>query len=311
MPLYAIFRVSEKKYKDFKQLKHYEKHMEREIPVPNANMTIKNRRLIGSSDIVRDVRAYIEGIKIRKNGVIARDLLLTASPGFFEKASPEQKEAWVQLNIKWLQDNFKDNCVYATLHSDEKTWHISALIVPRFYDDKKKKYVLANARYFDGIAKMSAWQDRYAAAMQTVFNNLNRGIKYGKAKHVQIRQFYTLINKELDESELKSICAKAKNSEILEVKITQLQNTLNKYRGIMQKSEQERQEIRKENINLYKQVIEFKKDREIYNEAIKAMSEIYKIPKQHIVKILKYVENSLNPDKSKSRDGGKGLELSK
>jgi hypothetical protein len=179
--LYSIFRVGERKIKDMGHVKAYENHAERQMAVPNANMDIKNIILIGNKNIFEDVKEYIKDIKLRKNNVIARDLLLTASPGFFDNATEKQKAAWIDLNVKWLKDNFGDNCRYASLHRDETTWHITALIVPRFHDEKKQKLILANARYFDGIAKMSAWQDNYATAIQSVFQELSRGLKFSKA----------------------------------------------------------------------------------------------------------------------------------
>lgn len=89
--LYAIFRVGEKKYKTIGSIEGYQRHMEREQETPNANPNISNVRLIGSNFIMQDVKEYIEGIKLRKNGVIARDLLLTASPKFFENLSIKDK----------------------------------------------------------------------------------------------------------------------------------------------------------------------------------------------------------------------------
>jgi hypothetical protein len=292
MPSYAVFRVSEKKYKDIKQLSGYQRHMERLMPVPNSDMAICNQRLIGSGDIVNTVKEYIDGIKLRKNNVIARDLILTASPEFFKNATAVQKEQWVQQNIKWLERNFGSNCVYATLHVDERTPHISALVVPKFCDEKKQRYVLANARYFDGIAKMSAWQDNYASSMQELFKDLNRGLKYSKAKHVQIRQFYSIINAELNDRDLKSICAKAKNSELLEVKIKGLQRTLNVYKDISSKTALEHENQRAEISVCYKTIKELQADKELYKEAVKALSEIHKIPQSSIKSVFEYVKAS-------------------
>lgn len=287
MPLYAIFRVGDKKIKSVDQLKGFARHAEREILVPNANLSIKNDRLIGTEKIIDDVKEYIKDVKLRKNSVLARDLVLTASPEFFKNASEELKNKWVQINIKWLKECFGNNCTYATLHKDESTWHISALVVPRFFDEKKQKYILANARYFDGIAKMSAWQDKYATAMQETFKELNRGIKFSKAKHVQIRHFYTLLNKELNENELDNLCAKAKNGELLKSRVKELQETLMKYKNITNKSDSEKNDIRLK-------YLELKKDKDIFRETIKVISKEYKIPQETIIQVLTTVENKFS-----------------
>lgn len=310
---YAIFRVGDKKIKSIEQLRAYTKHAEREMLVPNADMEIKNEILIGTSNILKDSLDYIKDVKLRKNSVLARDLLLTASPEFFKKATEEQKRKWIETNVKWLKDNFGDNCIYASLHSDESTPHITAIVIPRFYDPKKQKYILANARYFDGIAKMSQWQDKYADAMKSVFKELNRGIKFSKAYHTRIRHFYTLIEKELDTQELQSLCAKAKYSELQEIKIKNLQKTLNLYKDFKDKSDTEKQEIKKHSKELYNQITDIKRNEEVYKETIKTMARAYKIPQQDIVKILDYVQEKMSNSKDKNinKTVADNLELSK
>ena len=177
---YAVFRVG-KKYKTINSIKFFAKHMEREVEVLNANTKIKNEILIGDKNIYGNVKEYIKDIKLRSNGVIARELLMTASLDFYKGLMQQDLEQWKVDNIKWLKDNYGDNCVYATLHKDEKTWHIHALIVPKFINNKGKT-ILSNTRYFDGIEKFRTWQDNYAESMQKHFKCLNRGVKYSKAK---------------------------------------------------------------------------------------------------------------------------------
>lgn len=202
--LYAVFRI-DKKFKSIVDIKGFQRHMEREQETPNANSELSglNRILIGSGDVFGDVKKHIDGIKLRKNAVIATDLLLTASPEYFKHINNEEKEQWVQKNVKFIKNNFGENCTYATLHVDETTWHIHALVVPRFRDTKRSRNVLANHRYFDGPQKLSQWQDAYAEAMQEF--NLNRGIRFSKAKHVRIRQFYSLIEGKVNYNRLNSI----------------------------------------------------------------------------------------------------------
>lgn len=125
---YSIFRIG-KKFKDTTSIKGFERHMEREQNTPNANSQIKNEILIGSPDIYNDVANYIQGIKLRSNNVIARELLLTASPQFFRGLPEQQLHAWKEINKEWLIKNFGDNVRYAVLHKDKFcpfTWrHVS------------------------------------------------------------------------------------------------------------------------------------------------------------------------------------------
>lgn len=299
---YAIFRIG-KPMKNIGAVKGFEMHMDREF-VNNANpeLTKHNRILIGSEDITGDVEKYISRIKLRKNANIAKDLLLTASPDFFKGLAPFQKEEWVQLNIKWLRDNFGDNCVYANLNVDETTWHIHALIVPKFWDEKNKCYKLACSRYFDGIEKLVGWQDNYANSMKRVYKGLNRGIRYSKATYIEIRQFYTMVKQNINENDIKHVCAKAKNSELLELKLINLKKTLNTYERFISKSVKEKEALMVENKELFESVNELKQEKGVYKEAIKALSSVYGIPEKHVKKTLDYVIDTV---KSKDIDNSK------
>lgn len=297
--MFAVFRVS-KKYKSMASIRHYQNHMERLIEVPNADKLKQNKILIGSCNIVGDVKRYIEGIKTRKNAVIARDLLLTASPAFFKNISDYDFKRWIDLNVKWLKDNFGDNCVYATLHMDETTPHISALIVPKFYNKKKNIYCLQNYKYFDGIEKMRGWQDEYSKSMKSVFKSLNRGIKFSKAKHIEIRHYYTMINEKLNEEDIQSVCSKAVNSDLMTKQVKNLQATLLAYREYSKKTESEKNMLTKTNESILKGLETLQKDKKVYGETIKALSEIYKIPQNAVIKAIRYVEDNLEKNQSKS-----------
>ena len=77
------------------------------------------------------------------------------------------------------------------------TWtkrpHIHAVIVP--IDEKGK----LNARgYFGGREKMRGMQDSFAKQMQPL--GLERGIKGSKARHVDVKEYYSRLNDQLDRS---------------------------------------------------------------------------------------------------------------
>ncbi|MEG0669112.1 MAG: MobV family relaxase [Clostridium sp.] len=276
---FAIFRIG-KKYKSIDEIRGFEKHTERKQETPNANISISNELLVGSSNIVSDVENYIDGIKLRKNGVLARDLLLTTSPEWFKDSSEELKREWINSNVKWLLEQFGGNLIYCVCHNDEKSIHIHALIVPRFYDAKKDKYSLSNRNYFNGAAVLSEWQDKYSNAMEGL--GLSRGLKWSKAKHTDIKTFYNLINKNIEEKDIEVLTAKAKHGEILCNKVKSLQKTLNSYSNINNKSVKEKEMLTKE-------IKSIQSDKEIYKECIRTMSELYKIPQGSIEKVIKYV----------------------
>jgi len=125
--------------------------------------------------------------------------------------------------------------------------------------------------------------------MKGQFKDLHRGIENSKSTHVQIRQFYQIINQRYNEQDYKTVIAKAQNSELLQKKVKNLQDTLKVYW--------------KSNTNVKNEIEEIKKDKEAYRLTIKAVSEIYKISQEVIKEVIKGVESG----KFKNNDKGKGL----
>jgi len=286
---YSIYRIG-KKYKEMTSVRNFEKHMERNMEVPNADKNIKNEILIGDKNINKNVNEYIKDVKLRKNSVIARELLMTASPDFFKGLMASDLEQWKNDNIKFLKDNFGDNCIYATLHKDEKTWHIHSLIVPKF-KNKKNDWVLSNSRYFDGIDKFRAWQDKYALSMRQHFKCLNRGVKYSKAKHITMKEYYSMLNKKLNENSQEQILAKAKNSELQEIKIKAIERTLQVYKNYNSKNSLEKVKAITEAKELVKSIDNLKESKYIYKKALSILSQKYKVPQYLIDQAIKECEN--------------------
>lgn len=202
--LYAVFRINENKIKNIKQIKHYQAHMNREKETLNADetRTIFNRQLIGTSDIYKDFKNHISGTTNRSNCNLAHEIILTASKGYFDNVTIEQKEMWIDANIKFLQKYFGDSCINAILHMDETSPHLHCLISNRT-KDRWGRDTINNSVFFDGAAKLRKWQDDYSAAMSQF--NLSRGIRFSKAHHVKIRQFYSLIEDNMNMEKLNSL----------------------------------------------------------------------------------------------------------
>ncbi|WP_252231354.1 MULTISPECIES: MobV family relaxase [unclassified Clostridium] len=285
---FCVFRVG-KKMKDLGQVQAFEKHMEREMEVYNADPTKKdkNRILIGNKNITENVKRYIYGIKIRSNANIAVDLVLTAGNGFYSSLPVQEKEIWIQENIKFLKENFEDNCIYATLHMDETTPHLHALIVPKFWNEKKKRHELSSNKYFDGIEKMGSWQDKYSEHMNKRFNNLIRGVRGSKAKHMDIKTYYSLITKKLDLMNDRQVLAYAQRNYLLEKRLKALEYTL---------MEIEQNEDTKE---LLKKLDKLDKNNKVYKETIKTITKKYGLKEKDILDI---VVNIQNKDNKKERE---------
>lgn len=117
---FVVFRI-DRKYKTVDSIKGFEIHNLRKKEVPNADSskTHLNKILIGSENIVEDVKNHIYGIKLRSNANIAIDMVLTVNHKFFENLPPQDIEKWVECNLEFLKENFGENCISAVIHFDE------------------------------------------------------------------------------------------------------------------------------------------------------------------------------------------------
>lgn len=284
---FCVFRVG-KSIKGMSGISAFEKHMERQMEVFNADPEKMkyNRVLIGSQNILNDVQDYIKDIpNIRKNGVIAKDLVLTSNLGFFKGLAPGEFEKWIESNINFLKIQYGENCVYAVLHMDETTPHIHALIVPKFYNQERGYYQLNNSRYFDGREKLREWQDLYSRHMGNTFNNLIRGIRGSKAKHIDIKTYYSLINsKEMSSDKL---LAQAKENYLLKKEVGSLKATLKKI------DNKEEQDKIKEQLNAAA------KNNTVYQKTIREISKKFNISEKQILKIIDDIQKG--KDKEKER----------
>jgi 5S rRNA maturation endonuclease (ribonuclease M5) len=199
---YGICRIA--KLKTAGAIAASEAHTRRQRFTPNADLTKANERFIGTTPgtakLEQEVFERIGAQKIRKDGVLCVEILLTASPEFFRPGDrgragqwdSQQLADWKEANHDWLSGTFGDRIVRAELHLDESTPHIHAYLVPL---DQKGK--LNCKSIFGGREKLSQFQDSYAAAMQAL--GLERGIKGSRATHTQVKEYYAAVVKEPDQ----------------------------------------------------------------------------------------------------------------
>lgn len=210
---FAIYRFE--KVKNLGSLSSQQKHVFRAVETPNADPKYSpfNRLLFGSPDALQGVKDRIAEVKsnrkkIRKDSVLACEVLLTASPEFFNPRDSEHEMAWLKENVRWLREEFGDeNVVQAVVHFDESTPHIHAVIFPRTKDGR-----LSCFDVFGGPQDLSMRQTRYAKAMEKF--GLQRGISKTKTKrnHEAIRRAYGKALRDSEES-LKYRITKSVSSE--------------------------------------------------------------------------------------------------
>lgn len=80
-------------------------------------------------------------------------IVIGASPDYFRPLAPgeagtwdtKRTEAWKKKTMDWLQDQFGQDLIHASIHLDETTPHIHALVVPT-YEKKPRKPGKRNLR---------------------------------------------------------------------------------------------------------------------------------------------------------------------
>jgi hypothetical protein len=162
--------------------------------MPDAPMPT---HLIGRGDLEQDVKRLLRGAKLdpdrlRKNGVIAYEAILSASPAFFEQGTPEERSKrladWTAAQVEWATERYKSFRIASmVLHVDEKTPHIHLVVLPlevkpdaRCTDKNAMRWKLVG-RTVSGPGRFDEAQDAYSAAMASF--GLKRGVKGSKRKH--------------------------------------------------------------------------------------------------------------------------------
>lgn len=199
---YAVLRVE--KIKSFSALAAMQNHWNRTTPTPNADpkRTKYNRYYHGNANVVSSVKAKLQekGItKLRKNGVLALEFVLTFSHEFLHKEDsvkfhPNAKEKfnkWLNASLTWAKKNYGDRLISMICHFDEFTCNSHLLVLP--LDTSRNGNNVLNARGITGGAKkLRALQDSYANAVAHC--DLKRGVRGSKADHTTIKEFYTALN---------------------------------------------------------------------------------------------------------------------
>lgn len=125
--------------------------------------------------------------KLRKNGVLCIEHLITASPEWQGWNDKNAEAEFFEKSRKWLIDRYgSENVITTSIHRDETTPHLIAYVVPMGDTGR------LNARKWLGGRKlMSEMQTAFADQVKHL--GLERGIEGSRAEHTTIKQFYTEI----------------------------------------------------------------------------------------------------------------------
>jgi hypothetical protein len=191
---FAILRIQ--KVKDMRQIGSRAAHNARASPdaAPHADPTKRqdNQVLHGPSTatgITSAIGTKLQALpKYRRDAVLAIEVVMTASPGFFDPAKPDGKRwrAWRDRSMAWLRETFcESNVISAVLHLDEETAHIHALVVP------VQAGRLRASHWLDGRPKLRALNDTYAAAVHDL--GLARGQQDSRSRYIPPKAFRAMV----------------------------------------------------------------------------------------------------------------------
>jgi hypothetical protein len=197
----AIIRIAKIKTKGAAQGKT--KHNYRLMDTPNADperTATLNQELVNTDrlDYWSLAEARIEeGIAktargkprtVREDQVRAVEIVLTASPDWFKRGEDRQAEdvrgsQWVTDNLDFLKNKYGEkNVVSFTLHQDETTPHIHAVVIPLTEKGRLSADTLFNPE------TLTQLQTDYAQAMAP--HGLERGVEGSRRQHQDMKQVY-------------------------------------------------------------------------------------------------------------------------
>lgn len=143
------------------------------------------------------VREIIGKQTVRKNAVLAVEIIISASASYFRPGQedragfyePDRLQAWRDKVEPFIEERFP-NAASVVLHLDESSPHYQIIDVPL---DAKGKL---NCRgKYGGRQCLSQWQTDAAEAVKDL--GIERGIEGSLAEHTSIREYYANVNKPL------------------------------------------------------------------------------------------------------------------
>ena len=194
---FAILRTA--KLKSFGELGGSLSHNYRTRFTANADQSRSHQNehdVSRSADAMQMIKNRLPE-KLRKNGVLCIEHLITASPDWVGWNDKNAESEFFEKSRKWLADRYgSENVITTSIHRDETTPHLIAYVVP--LDDTGR----LNARKWLGGRKlMSEMQSAFADQVKDL--GLERGIEGSKATHEKVSDFYAKINRPKDEVALK------------------------------------------------------------------------------------------------------------
>lgn len=174
-------------------------HNTRSINVENSSGNAVETLIDYGDDLKLAIYDHIKNhgnkrAQIRSTSVLAQELVLSASPGYFRPECPEKAGYWDEkLTANWkiasldfLKKRYGKNLLGVHVHYDESTPHMHAIVVPLTSDGR------LSARDVFGENECRDYHTAYAESLKHL--GLSRGIEGSTAKHQAVKKFYGAVN---------------------------------------------------------------------------------------------------------------------
>jgi len=158
----------------------------------DATRTPLNLVLKGEGTAAGRLANKLKGLatKVRKDAVVAVELVLSASPEWFDELTKDRAalhqhpkfRAWANESMAWARREFGQNIIDVALHMDESSPHMHVLAVPLTKDGRLcAKEILARS-------ELTRRQDSYAKALQGLGLSRGEPAKETKRRHIKLTE---------------------------------------------------------------------------------------------------------------------------
>lgn len=197
----------------------------------DASRTPLNQVLKAEGTVAERLANKLKGLttKVRKDAVVAVELMLSASPEWFDELTTDRAalhkhprfRAWANESMAWARREFGRNIIDVALHMDESSPHMHVLAVPLTEDGRLcAKEILARS-------ELTRRQDSYAKALQGLGLSRGEPAKETKRRHIKLTEKPQWGGKA---SELTSQLAEAhKENAILQKRVADLRKHAQSY----------------------------------------------------------------------------------
>lgn len=201
---FAIIRVNNLKEADIAGAERHNLRLGDPEPNVDPTRTHLNSYLVGEDvGLLSRIKARLKNAgvtrKTNANSILGIELMMTASPGFFDddmRAGNSPKlDSWIEDSMTYARSLAgAENIVQAVVHMDETTVHIQVIFTPITNEAPSKKKVAVpkserkmalNSKPFNGPGKWQAMWTSYAKAMKS--HGLTRGQMDSDAEHQNLK----------------------------------------------------------------------------------------------------------------------------